>query len=154
MPTKSKEYVSKNKDKLREYDKLRYQKIKNNRNVEKQIWYDMLQRCNNPNRNDYKYYGMKGIKVCERWYEFENFISDMGLRPSNKHSIDRFPDKTGNYEPSNCRWATAKEQANNKTNSISVNYEGNLISLKELSKIKGINYGTMLYRYHKKLPLF
>jgi hypothetical protein len=78
------------------------------------IWKTMLARCRNPNVKSFKDYGGRGIRVCVRWIKFENFFADMGHRPSPKHSIDRFPDPNGNYEPGNCRWATALEQAHNK----------------------------------------
>lgn len=78
-------------------------------------WEQMKQRCTNPNYPNYKYYGEKGVSVCSRWSLFENFLEDMGERPPNT-SLDRV-DPFGNYEPSNCRWATPTEQANNKRNS-------------------------------------
>lgn len=77
-------------------------------------WRGMIQRCTNPQRQSFKYYGGRGIKVCERWQKFENFLADMGLRPTATHSIDRFPNNDGNYEPGNCRWATRSEQQLNK----------------------------------------
>jgi len=78
-------------------------------------WQSLKRRCLNPKVASYKNYGGRGITVCDRWrYSFENFLSDIGEPPTPQHSIDRFPNNDGNYEPGNCRWATAKEQANNK----------------------------------------
>lgn len=75
-------------------------------------WNHMMQRCYNPKNNMYEFYGAKGVTVCERWHEFKNFIEDMGEKPSTGHTIDRI-DVYGNYEPSNCRWATREQQDRN-----------------------------------------
>ena len=77
------------------------------------IWVGIIHRCENPNMPNFKKYGALGIKVCDRWKSFEHFVSDIGPRPSANHSIDRV-NPHGNYEPSNCRWATSREQALNK----------------------------------------
>jgi hypothetical protein len=85
--------------------------------VEWKTYYSMRRRCLQKHHKSYSYYGGRGITVCERWLEsFENFLADMGTRPP-KHSLDRI-DVDGNYEPTNCRWATAKQQANNRRNNI------------------------------------
>lgn len=84
------------------------------RSSEYRTWEAMRARCGNPNNNRYEIYGGRGIRVCERWQSsFENFIADMGRKPTRAHSIDRI-DVNGNYEPANCRWATPKEQSANK----------------------------------------
>ena len=80
-------------------------------------WSMMMMRCHNSNFPSYIRYGGRGIIVCERWKSFANFLADMGTRPSEKHSIDRWPNRVGNYEPGNCRWATMKEQCRNRVSS-------------------------------------
>jgi len=82
------------------------------RSREYRSWEGMLRRCNRPSSSDYKYYGGRGIKVCTRWEKFENFLTDMKMRPESM-SLDRI-DSDGDYTPRNCRWATAKQQINNR----------------------------------------
>lgn len=76
-------------------------------------WHGMKQRCLNPNHDGYKNYGGRGIKICERWINsFENFLEDMGERPSRKYQLNRI-DNDGDYTPKNCEWVTAKKQIRN-----------------------------------------
>jgi hypothetical protein len=87
-------------------------------------WSSMKDRCANPNNNSYSYYGGRGIFVCDRWLEsFDNFFTDMGPKPTARHSLDR-RNVDGPYSPDNCRWATAIEQAGNKSNNVNLTYGG------------------------------
>jgi hypothetical protein len=76
-------------------------------------WRAMLRRCNDPSADSYASYGAKGVKVCDRWLNFDHFLADMGVAPGPEYSIDRI-DSKGNYEPANCRWATAVQQVENR----------------------------------------
>lgn len=102
-------------------------------------WKHLRERINNPNCKKYSLYGGRGISLCERWNKFENFIEDMGQPPTSFHSIDRI-NVNGNYEPGNCRWATAKEQARNKRNSILIDINGQIRPLKEWCDLLGKDY--------------
>jgi hypothetical protein len=84
-----------------------------NRTPEYASWIAMRDRCRNPNNKAFKWYGGRGIKVCERWDKFENFISDVGRKPSPKHSLDRI-NTNGPYSPENCKWSTQSEQVINR----------------------------------------
>ncbi len=118
---------------------------------EYRVWCTMRERCSNPKNHKYISYGARGIAVCDRWLDFGNFIADMGLRPSPCHSIDRI-NNDGNYEPGNCRWATPKEQANNRrprkntTQFIPVTISGVTCTVIEWSKINGISISTATRR--------
>lgn len=87
------------------------------KSAEYRAWVQIQTRCHNPNYAEFHLYGGRGIAVCDRWRGdggFTRFLADMGRKPSPDHSIDRFPDNDGGYEPGNCRWATASEQAINR----------------------------------------
>lgn len=101
-------------------------------------WSCMIQRCTNRANPKWKLYGGRGITVCERWASFENFLADMGPRPSTKHTIDR-KDNDGNYEPSNCRWATQSEQQNNKRNNFRVTWQGRTQTVTEWGRELGFS---------------
>ena len=117
---------------------------------EYQVWTSMKNRCSNPKVQSYKRYGGRGIKVCERWqHSFENFLEDMGIAPIGA-SIDRI-DVNGDYKPLNCRWASAKEQARNKTTTVMINYQGQDKPLIEWAEALNMNRDTLfcrVYRYN------
>lgn len=117
--------------------------------AEYNTWQSMLARCRNPASKDFDRYGGRGIMVCERWESFENFLADMGPRPSPKHTLDRFPKQDGNYEPDNCRWATATEQARNRRNNRLLDYRGRTAPMVELAEACGIRPGTVQLRLRR-----
>lgn len=107
----------------------------------------MKGRCHNPNNSGYRYWGEKGVSVCARWREsFTAFLEDMGESPSQQHSLDRFPDKNGNYEPGNVRWATRSEQQRNKRNSVYLDVRGERRLLQEWAEAFGVPAGTIAKR--------
>jgi len=99
---------------------------------EHNIWHGMLARCSNENNKDFHRYGARGISVCDRWKIFENFLTDMGLSPG-KMQIDRI-NNDGNYEPTNCRWATVRENSNNRRSSRRVEFDGENLTIAEWSR--------------------
>src|ERR1700722_1457131 len=108
--------------------------IKHRVSSEYSTWVSMKSRCNNPNSTSYKLYGEKGVSVCKQWNDsFQCFFNDMGPKPTKNHSIDRYPDKNGNYEPGNCRWATDKEQNRNRSNTKWITYNNKQILIPDLA---------------------
>jgi hypothetical protein len=112
-------------------------------------WREMKHRCYNPNHKHFKYYGERGVKVCNRWKNsFSNFLEDMGRRPSPKHSIDRI-NNNGYYAPDNCRWATRSEQGRNKRNNVWLEYEDIKMIKKDWARFLGVSE-NYIYRRLKK----
>lgn len=110
-------------------------------------WAAMKARCLDFKSKDYQRYGKKGITVCGRWLIFENFLEDMGFKPTPKHSLDRI-DYTGNYTPENCRWATKKEQANNRISNKLITFNGETLTISEWTTKLGLNRKTISNRLH------
>lgn len=112
-------------------------------------WYMMIWRCYNEKAKEFKHYGGRGIKVCDRWLNsVDNFVKDIGKKPSNRHSIDRI-DNNGDYCPENCRWATKREQASNTRRNHLIEYDGETKTLMEwadLSKVSRNTFKRRIYR--------
>lgn len=116
-------------------------------------WRSMMKRCYGENDPNYLDYGGKGITVCERWKDFKNFREDMGPRPSAQHSIDRFPNRNGNYEPSNCRWATKKEQSQNRNNVRFLTHNDKTMCVADWARELGVNPRLLYGRLKTGMPL-
>jgi hypothetical protein len=101
------------------------------------IWRWMIKRCEDPSQPGFRLYGARGIRVCERWKTFANFVADMGPRPSDEHQIDRIDNDKG-YEPENCRWATVAEQHRNRRDNVMVDFNGERFTVSELARQHGI----------------
>jgi hypothetical protein len=111
-----------------------------------ELWCKMRERCGNPSNPSYGAYGGRGIYVCDRWQDFENFFADMGERPSPKHSIDRI-DNDGPYSPSNCRWVgSIREQRANCRDNRWITYKGETMILSEWARRTGIDGETIAAR--------
>lgn len=115
---------------------------------EYKAWKAMRARCNNPDNPYYKNYGARGIKICEEWNDFENFIRDIGLRPSIKHSLDRI-DNNKNYSPSNCAWRTRKEQCRNRRSNKTITMNNTEMTLAEIAEKYNLKYSTFLERIRR-----
>lgn len=114
-------------------------------------WISIKQRCYNPNHISYRNYGARGIKVCQRWIDsYQVFLGDMGRAPTPKHSIDRHPDKNGNYEPGNCRWTTQLEQMNNIRKNVHIEYKGETLTQAQWARRLNISDQALRQYYFKK----
>jgi hypothetical protein len=120
------------------------------RTPEYRIWAAMLARCNNPNDRGYKNYGGRGIRVCKRWHNFSMFIKDVGLRPTPQHELDRVRNDRG-YMPSNCQWATCKENNRNKrTSRIWTVYGQVFDTMQDAADVFGVHQSTIGHWCHNR----
>lgn len=108
-------------------------------------WFNLRQRCNNPNAMQYSNYGGRGIKVCERWNDYNNFLKDMGRCPKTCSSIDRI-DNDGDYTPSNCRWTSNKEQSINRRSTKLVTVNGITLCCRDWAKLNNLAPTTISER--------
>lgn len=116
-------------------------------------WCHIRARCHAPGNKQYRHYGGRGIKVCERWRNsFESFVADMGPKPTPQHSIDRI-DNDGDYCPENCRWATPTMQARNKRNSTLITFDGETLPLAAWAERLGMSYGVLRHRLDGGWPV-
>ncbi len=111
-------------------------------------WAAMIQRCKNTNNPHYATYGAAGINVCERWENFENFLADMGQKPSPKYEIERVDNSQG-YNPNNCIWETRRRQNLNKKKTLKVIFRGKEMPLMDACEISGIPYNVAKQRLRK-----
>lgn len=118
-----------------------------------QTWGGMITRCYNEKDMHYEDYGARGIKVCDRWRNsFENFLADMGEKPSKQHSLER-KDVNGDYEPNNCIWATPKTQSNNRRNNTKYIYKGEELTSSQLAEKYKLNLSMLDYRLRRNWPI-
>jgi hypothetical protein len=110
----------------------------------------MMRRCRNANYPSFKDYGGRGIRICDRWSSYENFLSDMGARPIGT-TLDRV-DVNGNYCPENCRWATRRDQANNQRTSRRIKHDGRSLTIAQWSRETGIPRRTLSRRLQAGWP--
>jgi hypothetical protein len=125
-----------------------YSRVKGSKQRLYKRWSNIVQRCTNPNNDNYQYYGAKGIKICERWLKFENFLTDVGEPPEPHLTIDRI-DYKKDYEPGNWRWATRAEQNRNKCNNRFVLIEGVRMTFSEASRKLGMGRASFSERMKK-----
>jgi len=116
--------------------------------AEYKVWLSMKSRCQTPSSAAYYKYGGRGIAVCDRWQSFENFLADMGEKPSPQHTIDRI-DGTKGYSPDNCRWALPKEQQRNLKNNVFLEFNGKSLIAADWEPIVGIDAKTIQCRVQR-----
>jgi hypothetical protein len=115
------------------------------RSPEYTAWANMLNRCRSVTAQNRHRYGGRGITVCDRWLDFENFLADMGNRPSARYSLDREDNDKG-YSPENCRWADLYTQANNTRRNVFLTFNGETLTIAQWASRLGLNVKTLAYR--------
>lgn len=116
-------------------------------------WVQILRRCSDPRVKNYANYGGRGISVCTRWRaDFWSFVADMGARPTPKHSVERI-NNDGDYEPTNCRWATDAEQKLNTRRSRTITFKGKTLPVTEWARRLGIHPATLFWRLRNGVPV-
>lgn len=119
--------------------------------AEFRIWKGIKERCTNAASKSYPRYGGRGIRICDRWAQsFQNFVDDVGPRPTMRHSLDRYPENNGHYEPGNVRWTTPKQQSANRQNSRLLTIDGETRPLYDWAPVLGISRSTIWYWLKKK----
>jgi hypothetical protein len=109
----------------------------------------MRERCNNPNKDNYSYYGGRGITVAPEWDSFWKFVEDMGPKPDPSYQLDRV-DSNGSYCKSNCRWVSARDNQNNRpTYNVTVTYNGRTQSIAQWARECGLRYRTLYHRINR-----
>ena len=116
-------------------------------------WNNMKHRCENPRSKEWKNYGGRGIKVCEKWQDFESFAADMGERPSPDHSLER-KDNNADYCPENCKWGTREEQNNNKRTNHLLTHKGKTQSIMRWARETGVNHEKIRGRVRHGKEIF
>lgn len=120
--------------------------------TEYKSWEHMIRRCTKPRDHDWYNYGGRGIVVCERWrYSYENFLADLGRKPTPKHTLDR-KDNNGDYSPDNCRWATRKEQTRNRRGTRLLTCNGETLSVGDWAERVGMPIKTIEARLENGRP--
>lgn len=122
-----------------------------NRTPTYQVWQNMKARCTNKNLPRYPRYGGRGIRVCERWLSYENFLADMGEKPHGM-SIDRI-DNDGDYAPENCRWADKRIQNANKSTNVYLEHNGERLCITDWAERLGVNPRSLKHRLDRGWPV-
>lgn len=115
------------------------------RTPEYRAWQGMMSRCYKPHNKSYKHYGGRGVKVCDRWHDYKNFLDDIGQKPTHLHSLER-ENNEKNYEPNNVIWATKKHQNNNKRSNVVIEHGGKTQTLSQWCEELNLPYGTIQAR--------